>query len=164
MLLSFSPNGSLNDGNYFYFYFTVKGPYGVAFAKLCGCRPNLFTPIVDLSMTQEFLTLSFSRLFCLFVLFCVKKNQNGSTCRPRATVVGLLFFSFSFFFLISAAPFWGPSPVRTPGGTPYLKWQVSCAYSESKVGAYQVKCVLSKIWSHSVNNPNKNQAISYQVQ
>ena len=49
------------------------------------------------------------------------------------------------------------------GGTPYLKWQV-CAYSKSKVGAYQVKCVLSKIWGHSVNNPSKNQAIPYQVQ
>ena len=50
-----------------------------------------------------------------------------------------------------------------PGGTPYLKWQV-CAYSKSKVGAYQVKCVLSKIWGHAVNNPSKNQAIPYQVQ
>ena len=49
------------------------------------------------------------------------------------------------------------------GGTPYLKWQV-CAYSKSKVGAYQVKFVLSKIWGHSVNNPSKNQAIPYQVQ
>ena len=49
------------------------------------------------------------------------------------------------------------------GGTPYLKWQV-CAYSKSKVGAYQVKCVLSKIWGHSVKNPRKKQAIPYQVQ
>ena len=52
---------------------------------------------------------------------------------------------------------------RGGGGTPYLKWQV-CAYSKSKVGAYQVKCVLSKIWGHSVNNPSKNQAIPYQEQ
>ena len=52
---------------------------------------------------------------------------------------------------------------RGGGGTPYLKWQV-CAYSKSKVGAYQVKCVLSKIRGHSVNNPSKNQVIPYQVQ
>ena len=58
----------------------------------------------------------------------------------------------------------GPLEWQEPGGgTPYLKWQV-CAYSKSKVGAYQVKCVLSKIWGHSVNNPSKNQAIPYQVQ
>ena len=55
--------------------------------------------------------------------------------------------------------------IRGRGGTPYLKWQV-CAYSKSKAGAYQVKCVglLFKIWGHSVNNPSKNQAIPYQVQ
>ena len=60
--------------------------------------------------------------------------------------------------------YWASYPgTKWGGGHSLSKWQV-CAYSKSKVGAYQVKCVLSKIWGHSVNNPSKNQAIPYQVQ
>ena len=54
------------------------------------------------------------------------------------------------------------SNVILRGGTPYLKWQ-GCASAMLKVGGFQVKCTITKIWGHSVHNLNKNGVIRYET-